>query len=960
MSRREGTHVPAVRAANEKNLGITQRCAPINFAWIGDVRKRYTDFLVFEICKDGSVVHLCEYEVDEEQEKLSQNFAAQGHPGARNFTSIAQPNSRIPPAIASPAEKPSITLNPVSAEDRMILEKLLQEDVTAKLIKLDENVQSKKSLSPAERAVTFNAITDRTVRSTVHQEIRRIFGGRIETLAANTGVITATPARFAGGNRHASQGPGPRRDNNNRPTRGEQGKSFTQLGGDYLHFTLYKENKDTMDAINTIARLVKIKASNFGFAGTKDRRAATVQRISVYRQRASNIIWLNSRLPNVKVGDFKHSKSPLQLGQHGGNEFIITLKNCQPIGVNPKDVSVEQRMKMIQASVECGLAYLRHHGYLNYFGLQRFGTYSIGTHSLGMKVLKGDFEGVIDDILLVDAQFFQEILENKSTPVNDNNRDDLNRARAITMWKATKNADKALELLPKRFSSEYAIIRHLSRSPKDFMGAMLAITRGMRMMYIHAYQSFVWNFVLTHRWSKYGATVIVGDLVLLDDKNATPVKSDPEDVDAAAVMDEDFYAQAYALTAEDVASGKYTIFDVVLPTPGWDVMYPRNDIGDYYAEFMGKEENGGLNPYDMRRRQKEFSLSGSYRHIIGRFIIEPEYAIRLYHDDTQQLYPTDLDFANHNMSMKKIEAAKTKAKAQIVTETPVSPLPEVLVAKTDESNLADNSNTVGDRRRKASDSPATETSDKRAKFVHHNSATAEAKLPGIENAVPAFLNTTPRAIRANGSPSFLNTTPMAIGTNTRDVSPLSPLSPRSPRPFGKTTLSSASQALAAKLGMPADFDEAVQSMILPDDSPKVRTVSEQYYASIGKNPLNMSPMATVPEKSASVFAAPVDPATPVISTVADGEPSVEAVDTQQGGAGVTKIGNITLPTFCTPSENPIMGVCDLSQELINNPKAKKIAVILKFQLKTSNYATIVLRELMGTNAEDSIRASEFA
>ncbi len=40
MSQRPGTHVPAVRAASEKNLGITQRAAPINFAWTGDIRKR--------------------------------------------------------------------------------------------------------------------------------------------------------------------------------------------------------------------------------------------------------------------------------------------------------------------------------------------------------------------------------------------------------------------------------------------------------------------------------------------------------------------------------------------------------------------------------------------------------------------------------------------------------------------------------------------------------------------------------------------------------------------------------------------------------------------------------------------------------------------------------------------------------------------------------------------------------
>ena len=34
-----------------------------------------------------------------------------------------------------------------------------------------------------------------------------------------------------------------------------------------------------------------------------------------------------------------------------------------------------------------------------------------------------------------------------------------------------------------------------------------------------------------------------------------------------------------ALTAEDIASGKYTIFDVVLPMPGYSVVYPEHACG---------------------------------------------------------------------------------------------------------------------------------------------------------------------------------------------------------------------------------------------------------------------------------------------------------------------------------------------------------------------------------------------
>lgn len=40
MSRREGIHVPAVRVANEKSLGITERCTPTSYSWTGDNRKR--------------------------------------------------------------------------------------------------------------------------------------------------------------------------------------------------------------------------------------------------------------------------------------------------------------------------------------------------------------------------------------------------------------------------------------------------------------------------------------------------------------------------------------------------------------------------------------------------------------------------------------------------------------------------------------------------------------------------------------------------------------------------------------------------------------------------------------------------------------------------------------------------------------------------------------------------------
>lgn len=791
--------------------------------------------------------------------------------------------------------------------------------------------------------------------SNTGQEIRRIFHSRIETVADALGVITATPSKW-GQNSRGANNQGGRRDNGRRG----QNQEFRELGGEYLHFTLYKENKDTMDAVNTIARLLKVKASNFGFAGTKDRRAGTVQRISVHRQKPSNLTWLNTRIPNVKVGEFEFSKNPLQLGQHGGNEFIITLKNCEPIGGN--DCSLVPRMKMIQQSLECGLAYLKHNGYINYYGLQRFGTYSIGTHLLGMKILREDYEGFIDDILHVDHDLIREVLNNPPQPYvagkDFQNRDDQNRARAITTWKTTRNAEKALEFLPKRFSSETAIIRHLAKAPKDFNGAILSITRGMRMMYIHAYQSYVWNYVATRRWSKHGPKVIEGDLVLVTD---TPRHESPDGEYNPYDDDDDdnMYAQARALTAADVASGKYTIFDVVLPTPGYDVLYPRNEIGEYYAEFMGKEENGALSPYEMRRKQREFSLSGNYRPLIGRFIADAQYAIRAYCDDMEQMYPTDLDYATHKKTLER----QAKAKALLMGPASLGSW----------RHFANNPSTHDDamaseRRRKAEDEAPSDRvvmtketwvqtgvdgSAKRVKLARHQ----------FENQT---INDLPHGYAALTNPTLSTMPAVKSESSLSDDDDDSFL--HIPGSGGAPLFSPKKQASPPRV----ITDGPIPMITIPKDTiptSGIRGVSDTYYASTGQKPYfgailtNMqTPVNGVAtQQGPAIKSESLDmfgwyganlPKVSETTTVSRENGTKDPQPTNSSSDGPELINGIALPKWRTASSNPLSTAPNDIDEATIDPAATKVAVILKFQLKQSNYATIVLRELMGTTAEE--------
>jgi tRNA pseudouridine13 synthase len=85
----------------------------------------------------------------------------------------------------------------------------------------------------------------------------------------------------------------------------------------------------------------------------------------------------------------------------------------------------------------------------------------------------------------------------------------------------------------------------------------------MRLMYLHAYQSFVWNEAVSKRIELFGMTPCVGDLV-------QPVKSlKTRTGDKNADSETVFY-----ITAENI--DKFSIEDVVLPLPGHSVLYPEN------------------------------------------------------------------------------------------------------------------------------------------------------------------------------------------------------------------------------------------------------------------------------------------------------------------------------------------------------------------------------------------------
>ena len=103
-------------------------------------------------------------------------------------------------------------------------------------------------------------------------------------------------------------------------------------GRKHLGFTLYKENRDTHDALAQLARALRLPPNALGFAGTKDKRAVTAQRVTAFKVTAERLRQLMAAAPfgeSIVVGDdLTYDEEPLRLGALAGNRFTIVLRDA--------------------------------------------------------------------------------------------------------------------------------------------------------------------------------------------------------------------------------------------------------------------------------------------------------------------------------------------------------------------------------------------------------------------------------------------------------------------------------------------------------------------------------------------------------------------------------------------------------------------------------------------------------
>ncbi|GLD93846.1 hypothetical protein PINS_up002451 [Pythium insidiosum] len=348
----------------------------------------------------------------------------------------------------------------------------------------------------------------------------------------------------------------------------------------FVRFVLRKENTEHFSCMESIARTLKMPVSAFAYAGTKDKAAITLQHVTVQGIAPERLLGLHEkevdgadksadsgRSASVRIGHLQYVSAPMSLGGSSGNRFQITVRGVKSTETTDAD-SIEHRVKR-----------LKEQGFINYYGFQRVGmpTSTVRQHHIGQLLVARKWREAVNMLLKPTAQDSPE----------------CSRVKTAYHEEGVDAALAALSPGTRGLQVERAVLQGLKRFGSEaFEAAVRCIPYSRRLMYLHAYQSYVFNVMASSRVSRLGHRVVAGDLVRGESADESVVVATAE---MAQRMNE---THAAPLTM------------VVLPLAGSSVLFPENEMGKEYATLLAEH---GTADHILSASSE---LKGAYRSLV--------------------------------------------------------------------------------------------------------------------------------------------------------------------------------------------------------------------------------------------------------------------------------------------------------------------------------------------------------
>ena len=180
-------------------------------------------------------------------------------------------------------------------------------------------------------------------------------------------------------------------------------------------------------------------------------------------------------------------------------------------------------------------------------------------------------------------------------------------------------------MLDRRDRLEKQILLTLRKFPYQYYNAFQNLARNTRFIYLHAYQSYVWNEAVSRRLEKFGRKVLVGDLVIKKEQahlidnivedHSAEIEDEGEVDDIDLNQKTDHKELVIEVTDENIS--EFELSDVVMPMIGHDVRLPSHQgLQQIFVDIMQKD-GVSLNHFQNLAKVAATSASGSYRKIIA-------------------------------------------------------------------------------------------------------------------------------------------------------------------------------------------------------------------------------------------------------------------------------------------------------------------------------------------------------
>lgn len=315
-----------------------------------------------------------------------------------------------------------------------------------------------------------------------------------------------------------------------------------------------------------LAAQLRLAPHSIAWAGTKDRRAVAERLLSYRGLPPESPV----DIPGVELLESYRARDGLSLGHHFGNTFGIRI-SALPSGA--EDLG----------RLRTALDDLRSQGALpNLFGPQRFGEVRPITHLVGRELVRGDADAAVELYLAG----FPEM----SDPAGE---------AARREYAATHDARAAFAQFPRAYRFERSILERLARGASA-SGALRALARELRLLFVHAVQSWMFNVWMTERHAA-GLSLTVpepGDTVLRVAADGTIPSHD-----------------AVAVSADNLEEVRATVgrgrARLAGPLPGYATPAPSGPVGELTAKVWA---TAGVEPGGFRMPTfPELASAGAWR-----------------------------------------------------------------------------------------------------------------------------------------------------------------------------------------------------------------------------------------------------------------------------------------------------------------------------------------------------------